>query len=686
MHSISMLLRPVLAIILAAFVSVAHTKPAAPSIEQLAAFPKMSGFSLSPDGKHLAALEGRGEDRVILVWKTDALNKAPTVIGSSKMKISGAQFIKNDLLAVTMWQPYDARTDKIIKTFVNKLFLTDLEGKNWNEPMPQERAMSYAADRAKSLANPTVLDILPNDPDHILVINHYGSSSGDVFKVDVRSNRSERIQRSDANIGGYVTDLDGNLAARIRQGVDGTGAFIAAEFQQPNSGKWSEHFRSYVKNRDVTDIVGFSKDPNIAFILSNVGTDKSAIYEYDIAARTRKEVLFQHRFFDAGHVLVNHVKSSGAGAMAFGDILGITYDGPRGENSDVLWTSPRLKALDKGIRDALGIRLQSTKLTDPATGQSADAEYDLDASYRLAALTPDLSTVVIVVSGASRPPETYLFRSGKLMLLSKAYPGIDAAALGKTSLVYYKARDGLDIPAFLTAPNAELCGPAPWPAVVHPHGGPWSRDTMGFDGSMWVPLMASRCFAVLRPQFRGSQGWGRKLWMAGDAEWGQKMQDDKDDGAKWMIEQNIAQRGRIGMFGFSYGGYAAFAAAVRPNGLYKCAIAGAGVSEINKIWAQFYTNPFFRDRQSSTVKGLIPLEQADKIQIPIMVYHGDRDQTVPLEQSDWFVDKAKSSKQPVVYHTIADYAHGPAWTRKIMADQLGHIEDYLLRDCGAKGL
>ena len=686
MRSISMLLRPVLAIILAAFVSVAHTKPAAPTIEQLAAFPKMSGFSLSPDGKHLAALEGRGEDRVILVWKTDALNKAPTVIGSSKMKISGAQFIKNDLLAVTMWQPYDARTDKIIKTFVNKLFLTDLEGKNWNEPMPQERAMSYAADRAKALSNPTVLDRLPNDPDHILVINHFGNGSGDVFKVDVRNNRADRIQRSDAGVGGYETDLDGNLAARLRQGVDDTGAYIAAEFQEPGTGKWSQHFLSYVKNRDVTEIVGFSKDPNIAFIRSNVGMDKSLIYEYDITARTRKEVLFQHRFFDAGQVLINRVKSSGTDVLAFGEILGLTYNGPRGANSDVLWTAPKVKALDRGIRDVLGIRLQTTKLTDPATGESADAEYDLDATYRLVAWTPDLSTVVINVSGASRPSEYYLFRSGKLMLLSKAHPGIDPASFGNTRLVYYNARDGLDIPAFITTPNTELCGAAPWPAVVHPHGGPWSRDTMGFDGSMWVPLMASRCFAVLRPQFRGSLGWGRKLWMAGDAEWGQKMQDDKDDGAKWMIDQNIAKRGRIGMFGFSYGGYAAFAAAVRPNGLYKCAIAGAGVSEINKIWAQFYTNPFFRDRQSSTVKGLIPLEQADKIQIPIMVYHGDRDQTVPLEQSDWFVDKAKSSKQPVVYHTIADYAHGPAWTRKIMADQLAHIEDYLLRDCGGKGL
>jgi dipeptidyl aminopeptidase/acylaminoacyl peptidase len=352
----------------------------------------------------------------------------------------------------------------------------------------------------------------------------------------------------------------------------------------------------------------------------------------------------------------------------------------------VQWTSPKLQSLDKAIRGALGIRQGLLTLTDPATGQSADTQYDLEASYRLVSYTSDLHTVVLAVSGDSRPPETYLLRNGKLMLLSKAYPDIDAASLGTTRLLYYKARDGLSIPAFLTTPDAELCGPGPWPAVVHPHGGPWARDEMGFDASMWVPLLASRCFAVLRPQYRGSNGWGRKLWMAGDAEWGQKMQDDKDDGAQWMIDKGFAQRGRIAVFGFSYGGYAAMAAAVRPHGLYKCAIAGAGVSDNKKIWARFYTNPFFREAQEPTVRGLNPLDLADKIQIPIMVYHGDRDQTVPLEQSSWFVSKAKESKQAVIFHELADYAHGPAWTRKIMADQLGYIEDYLLRDCGSKGL
>nr|WP_245815799.1 prolyl oligopeptidase family serine peptidase [Luteimonas chenhongjianii] len=203
---------------------------------------------------------------------------------------------------------------------------------------------------------------------------------------------------------------------------------------------------------------------------------------------------------------------------------------------------------------------------------------------------------------------------------------------------------------------------------------------------MWVPLLASRCHAVLRPQFRGSDGWGRKLWISGDAEWGQKMQDDKDDGAKWMLQQGIALEGRIAMFGFSYGGYSAFAAAVRPNGLYKCAIAGAGVSDIERIWSRFYTNPFFRQAQAPTVKGLSPLSQAADIQIPIMVYHGVRDQTVPIEQSQWFVSSAKQSQQDVEYHELADYGHGPAWTRAIMAEQLRVIDTYLREGCGGQGL
>jgi prolyl oligopeptidase PreP (S9A serine peptidase family) len=486
---------------------------------------------------------------------------------------------------------------------------------------------------------------------------------------------------SEEHVSGYVTDLEGALRARLQSNIDGTGAYVATEFRNPKTGAWEEHFRSYVKDRNTTEVIGFGSDPNIAYILSNEGQDKAAIYEYDITAKQRKEVLFQHKYFEASRVMVNRFRSSGDG---FGQILGVGYNGPRGD--EIEWIAPQMRALDAGLKQALGIVDTKVKLVDPATGQSATVAYPSEKNYWISGYTPDFSTVLIGVDGASTPPEYYLYRNGTLTLLAKSYPDIDTRALGSTQLVYYKARDGLDIPAFLTKPNADLCGPGPWPAVVHPHGGPWARDDMDFDSSMWVPLMASRCMAVLRPQYRGSDGWGRKLWMAGDAEWGQKMQDDKDDGAKWLVDQGIARPGRIAIFGFSYGGYAAFAASVRAGGPFKCAIAGAGVSDIRKIWNRFYTNPFYRQAQAPTVKGLSPVDKAAELQIPIMVYHGERDQTVPIEQSDWFVNKAKQSGKPVVYHKLEDYAHGPAWTRKIMAEQLGYIEDYLLNDCGGKGL
>jgi dipeptidyl aminopeptidase/acylaminoacyl peptidase len=660
----------------------ANARPAKPTIAQLAAFPKMSSFTLSPDGKHLAGIEARGEDRVILVWKTDALNEAPTVIGTAKMKFQSVSFIKDDRLAVLLWQPYDLRIDQVTKTFIGKLFITDLQGKDWHEPMPMPHVASREEQLAQARTSPDVLDSLPNDPDHILVVNNVGSDAGDVYKVNIRTFKADRIQRTEERVSGYVADFAGNLRARLRADTDGTGAYVAAEFRNLQTGDWQEHFRSYVKNRDEVQVVGFAEDPNIAFILSNVGKDKTAIYEYDIGARTKKEVLFEHRFFDASNVLINRYRNGGGGRP--GEILGITYEGPRG--SDVQWASPQFQALDKALRAALDVVPSPTKFVDPATGAMVNTRYDATAGYRLIGYTPDMKSFLVSVDGPARPNEFYLLKDGRLSLLAKAYPEIDPQSLGTTRLVYYKARDSLDIPAFLTTPNTEMCGEGPWPAVIHPHGGPWARDTMDFDASMWVPLMASRCFAVLQPQYRGSQGWGRKLWMAGDAEWGQKMQDDKDDGVKWMIEQKIAQPGRAAMFGFSYGGYAAFAASVRPNGLYKCAIAGAGVSDIHRIWSKFYTNPFFREAQAPTVDGLNPLDHAGAIKIPIMVYHGDRDQTVPIEQSEWFEAASKRSGQPVEYHPLHDYAHGPAWTRATFGSQLQLIEDYLLKGCGGSGL
>ena len=654
----------------------AVTKPVPPSIETLSAYPAMSGFALAPDGKHMVALEGKGEDRTILVWNTDALQAKPTVIGSKLMKIARVAFIKNDTLAVTLWQPFDLHFDKTTKTFVNKFFFTDLEGKNWREPLQRPTAKSDVEEIEQSISDPQVLDVLPNDPTHVLVVDDLGINQGDIYKVDLGSGRAERVQRNEENTGGYVTDLEGKVRSRTHLDVDSTGTYVATEFRDPDSGAWQEHFRTYVKDRNINDVVGFSKDPNVAFVRRNPGRDKTGIYEYDVRNRKLGNVVFEHKFFDANTIAVNPLKGE-----HFGDIESFGYEGLT--ENDRYYVSEWMQALDKQLIAAFSITESPQTLIDPATGNVVSTPMHTGRNWHLLSASQDRNLVVVAVDAPNEPASYYLLRNHReLSLLAHRHADVDTAAVGDSKLVYYTARDGLNIPAFLHTPNTELCGPGPWPAVLLPHGGPWARDELSYDEFGWIPLLTSRCRAVLQPQYRGSEGWGMKLWMAGDAEWGQKMQDDKDDGAKWLIEQKIAIPGRIAMFGFSYGGYAAFAAAVRPNGLYKCAIAGAGVSDIDRIWAKFYTNAFFRDGQAKTVKGLSPLSRADQISIPIYVFHGDRDQTVPIQQSEWFVAKAKSAGRNVTYREFKDFAHGPSWTRQTYADTLRGIDDYLSKGCG----
>jgi dipeptidyl aminopeptidase/acylaminoacyl peptidase len=657
------------------------TKPVVPTVAQLAARAKLANVAVSPDGRHIAAMEARGEETVILVWNADALDQKPTVIGATQMKIQGFDFIKDDRLAVALWQPYDFRGEGVTKTFITKLFITDLGGKEWREAITLPRARSEAEEEAQARSSPSVLSVLPDDPDNILVVNAVGSNQGDVFRVNIRNGRSERIQRSEERVGGYRVDAAGNLRSRLRFDSDDRGAFTALQFRDA-SGNWSEHFRSYAKDRDVTDLVDFIDDPNIAIISTNVGEDRISLFEYDIAARKRGEQLFKHRYFNADGVRT--WRMGGTPGIKRGEIVAVGFAGPR--ENDLVYVSPPLKAVEQSVRAALKIETSSVSFTDTATGESSTAQYNTDRVASIVDTSRDLKTVIISDEPVNQPRSYYMLRDGKLQKLGSSHPDLDTRAFGTTTFTYYRARDGRTIPAFVTRPNETLCGLGPWRSVVMPHGGPWARDAMGFDYFMWVPMLASRCIAVLRPQYRGSEGWGRSLWKAGDAEWGGKMQDDKDDGVKWLIDQKVAIPGRVAMFGFSYGGYAAMAAAVRPNGLYKCAVAGAGVSDIRRIWARFYDSPFFRQAQAPTVKGLSPVDKASEIKIPIMVYHGDRDQTVPIYQSEIFVGPAKRSGQPVEYHELKDFAHGPYWTVAVNQQQLQLFEDYFSKGCGGAGL
>jgi dipeptidyl aminopeptidase/acylaminoacyl peptidase len=643
---------------------------AAPSAKDLTRYPELSDVSLSPDGKHIVGLVSNdGEEQIIAVWETAHPDKQPFTIGSKHMRLMSVQFIKDDRLAVVAQQTLTVGS---WKGHLGKFYITDLKGEKWTSALPEERATTDQADLEKRAGNPALLSRLPGDPQHVLVMDTSTEGEGDIYRTNVYTGTAERVERGSDKFGDLQVDNKGEVRAKVELDYEDGKAVYVQWIKAPN-GQWGPHFRSYLKDRNVFGIAGFSEDPNIVYVTGTRNGDKTGIYEYDVTTKTFLEPAFEHKLFDASGVIENDA----------GQLMGFRYLGAR---SGVYWTDPRLAAMDKSVRAALGLKTMPLDWVDPGTGQKAKISIADGADLVLTSWSSDQTSAIIARTGPKEPGEYYLLsKDGKLTLLGKQRPWIKPASLGDTRLVQYTARDGLVIPGFLTTPPASA-GPGPYPTIILPHGGPWARDSLDWDVGGWTQYFASRGYAVLQPQFRGSEGWGRKLWVAGDSEWGQKMQDDKDDGAKWLVDQKVADPKRIAMFGYSYGGYSALAATIRPNGLYQCAVSGAGgsLADMKRVTAD---SRLGREFQRPFVGGMDAIQHAGDAKIPIFLYHGDRDTNVDIKDSRRFIAGLKAANKPYKWLEIKDMGHGyVTMTPAMMELQLVEIEKFFQNECKPGGL
>ena len=254
--------------------------------------------------------------------------------------------------------------------------------------------------------------------------------------------------------------------------------------------------------------------------------------------------------------------------------------------------------------------------------------------------------VIVKVDGPFQPSAFYLLdrSTHKATKIATTYRELTQADLGQVKPYPYKARDGLDIPGYLTLPPGKQ--PKNLPVVIMPHGGPMARDSLGFD--WWAQFLANRGYAVLQPNFRGSSGYGEKFLEAGYGQWGLKMQDDVTDGVKKLIADGIADPKRICIVGGSYGGYAALAGAAFTPDLYACAASWAGVSDLGEFlrtrsqdygrdfamissWSHFIGD---RYDDSDKLDAASPAKNAARIKCPILLMHGTADSTVRINQSE----------------------------------------------------
>lgn len=290
--------------------------------------------------------------------------------------------------------------------------------------------------------------------------------------------------------------------------------------------------------------------------------------------------------------------------------------------------------------------------------------------------------VLVEVDSPSDPPVFYLvdFDQKRADIVAEAYPGLDPASLGEVTYFEYLARDGTSIPAYLTLPPGRPAKDLP--VVIMPHGGPESRDDPEFD---WLAqFLATRGYAVLQPQFRGSTGYGEAFRKAGYRQWGGLMQDDVSDGVRHLIANGTANPNRVCIVGWSYGGYSALAGAAFTPELYACAASIAGVSDLPAMIGSekksygsdsdsvAYWEEHIGPATDPNTIAKSPSRSAANVRAPILLLHGVEDTVVPFQQSKTMERALKEAGKPVTLVTLEgeDHALSRSATRMRVLQEL----------------
>ena len=285
---------------------------------------------------------------------------------------------------------------------------------------------------------------------------------------------------------------------------------------------------------------------------------------------------------------------------------------------------------------------------------------------------------------------------GKLTKLFSARPALDGKPLVPQWPQEIKSRDGLTLVSYLTLPksadaNNDGKADAPVPMVLLVHGGPWARDSYGYNGE--VQWLANRGYAVLSVNFRGSTGFGKDFTNAGNGEWAGKMHDDLIDAVQWAVKQGVTNEDQVAIMGGSYGGYATLAGLTFTPEAFACGVDIVGPSNLNTLlstvpayWASFYEQLAKRMGDPRTESGKqwlterSPLTHADKITKPLLIGQGANDPRVKQDESDQIVNAMKAKNIPVTYVLFPDEGHGfarPANDKAFSAVAEGFLEQCL---------
>lgn len=569
-------------------------------IEAFAAAPLFEDVSLSPDGQRVVAVLNLKSGSTVVVKEVANPEAAEALLRSEdvQFRFGSAVWANDDLILVSVVFPHVRYG---IQTRESRMLVVDRHTKEARNLLPTKSWQTGARFvRNYSQFQTDIVDLLPDDPNHILLaLDKKMPGSKGVYRVDLRSLRQVPVLSAKSGVFRWLADRQ----HRIRVGVRLADERIAVITRPPEGGTWQTTWSFDALGRDAVTPVGFSNDPDILYV-SAFHLGRRAIFRVDLSdeSHPRELVLSDPRYDVTGGLIYSPVTN---------DAIGVRFSATDSAHS--FWAE-KFKLIGARIDKAL------PKRVNHVIGFSHDEQQFL-------------------VSSVGRDtPDTYYFgdlRTHRLVRIGTDYPDVGADDIGAKTTVVYEARDGVEIEAQVTLPPGTQ--KRPLPTVIFPHGGPHVRDSAGFD--VWTAFFSNRGYAVLQPNFRGSYGYGYDFFSQGVQGWGLAMQDDIEDGTRWMIEEGIADPDRICIVGWSYGGYAALMGVVRTPELYRCAVGGAGVYDLHKFVRsrrQFSNYDVVREqigKERSDLRNRSPVTYAKRVQVPVLLLHGADDRVVDVSQS-----------------------------------------------------
>jgi dipeptidyl aminopeptidase/acylaminoacyl peptidase len=607
--------------------------------------PALSVVAMSPDGKNIAAVRREQETTFLLLLNLDGGGtKAMPLPG---MRISDLAWGSNDRLIYVAGSenPTFQGTDRgIVMIGAPRLYSIGLDLKNPVMFFEKDKRLSR-----ENFSSEILSTRIEGDPRHILMPMRMNFVLN-LLKVDIYDGSWEMAGEGEDRTVRWFADKSGRPVIRFDAG-NKRGTELNVMVRQGNGGgvkgNWKKAQTLRVDPEERTsnslDFNPISQGPlpTQYYVKARApGGGTLGVYLYDIERAAIVETLFSKEHADVNSVIINPETGLYAGATYWEDRLKFEY------------VDPALNTMMAGL------------------DESFQHAWNLIPISR--SRSPDNNRWLLHAGNAANLGGYYIYDVNKKTAqeIGLVSPFMQLVKPGQVLSIGYAARDGMKINGYLTMPPGwNDKAPKP-PMIVMPHGGPEVRDTYQYNPI--VQFLASRGYAVLQPNFRGSAGYGKAFQDAGRLHWGDAAQDDITDGVKFVVDKGLADPARMCIFGASYGGYSAMMSIVREPDLYKCAVGASGPTDLGKMLAwerkeeggnSFAYNYWVSQigdpgKDKAMIEASSPALNIEKIKVPVLLVHGKRDNTVPIEQSEFMRDALKKANKPVEMTTYETAGHG----------------------------